>query len=175
LVALCPRVRSSGRIVSPFGFDFLGIPRYGKSNGKIFAINSFSVYSVDYLCSVGGFDEHYWLDGLDFCIYAEISSGRFDVLVLDVTVDHDLSLLSGDVKKWRMINIEKYEACFLLEYCGPIHVLSGVARLLVRAVLFRRYGLNWDSSFPSALAIFSGAFDGLRRRLSKLCCGRLSG
>jgi GT2 family glycosyltransferase len=164
-VALCPRVLSGCRLVSPFYFNRLGLPRYGDGPEYVCAINSFTVYSVEYLVRTGGFDEYYWLDALDLHTGLKIRGLNCTMKVLNVTVSHNLSLVSGGVSCWRMINILRYESCFLFECCGWLHVISGQLRLIVRAFLFVLRGQRWHFLWKMFQAIGSGAVMGFRRRV----------
>lgn len=163
-VAMCPGIRSAGRIVSPFGFSAFGWPRYGNVTHPLYAINSFSAYSVEYLCSVGGFDEYYWLDALDFSIFARIARQGLRVMRLETVVDHDLSLLSGSVSSWRLVNISYYEASFLMEYATALHLFGGWIRLVARALRVRRYGMGFGTGVAMLVAAGRGALAGLKRR-----------
>lgn len=163
-VALCPIIRSSGRVVSPYVFNRFGMPVYGARTGSLFAINSFAVYSTKYLRTVSGFDEYYWLDALDFSIFARINQQELQVQCLDVIVEHDLSLISGAMAEWRFANIVRFESIFLAEYCGPLHALTGFSRLLARVLLCRRYKLDMKCILPNVLRMIGGGFSGLRRR-----------
>jgi GT2 family glycosyltransferase len=166
-VALCPRVRSGPRIISPFGFNWLGLPRYGGILAPECAINSYSVYSVKYLASVGGFDEYYWLDALDLSVFAKISRSGFVVRLLDVTVDHELSLVSGQMSKLRMINMARFEASFLVEYRGLLHVMSGIARLIARIIRVQWQGGDLMGALAGFVAMYRGASEGGRRRFAR--------
>jgi glycosyltransferase involved in cell wall biosynthesis len=162
--ALCPTVVSNGRVVSPFRLNAVGLPRYGAGAGALSAINSFSAYAVDYLARQGGFDEYYWLDGLDFAIYARLDRAGYRVEPLDCTVAHALSLVSGRVGRARMVNLMAYEAAFLFEYCRILQVGGGMARMLVRALRPHRYGLPYAAVAPVLRAVLAGAVQGWRRR-----------
>jgi len=170
-VALCPTVVSNGRVVSPFRMNAAGLPRYGAGPGALSAINSFSAYAVDYLAQAGGFDEFYWLDGLDFAVYAAIQRAGYCVEMLDCTVQHALSLVSGGVGLGRMVNLMAYEAAFLFEYCRPLQIGGGVARLLARAVRPYRHGLPYAAIAPVLRAVLKGARQGWRRRASSKAKG----
>jgi hypothetical protein len=166
--ALCPTVASGGRVVSPFRLNRFGLPQYGAQAGiqveSLSAINSFSAYAVDYLASHGGFDEYYWLDGLDFAVYAAMHCAGYHVEPLDCTVEHALSLVSGQVGQARMVNLMAYEAAFLFEYCRPLQIVGGMMRLLARALRPRRHGLSHAAVPPVLRATLRGALQGRRRR-----------
>jgi glycosyltransferase involved in cell wall biosynthesis len=166
--ALCPTVVSGGRVVSPFRFNGIGLPRYGAQSGSqsgaLSAINSFSAYAVDYLAAHGGFDEFYWLDGLDFAVYARIHRAGYRAEPLACTVTHALSLVGGQVSQARMVNLMRYEAAFLFEYCRVPQIVGGCARLLVRALRPRRHGLPTAAVMPVLRSVLAGAAQGWQRR-----------
>ena len=164
-VALCPIIKSSDRIVSPFCFNKLGFPAYGKINKSLFGINSFSVYLVKYIVDCGGFDEFYWLDALDLCIYAKIKQKKYSAILLDVEVSHDLSLLSGKISQWRLLNMAKYEACFLFEYCEFIHIITGLFRLFGRSIKVGAniYGIKYI--FLVIYFVLIGSWRGILRKI----------
>lgn len=165
VVALCPTVRSSGRIVSPFSLNLIGFPTYGATDRPLYAINSMSCYSVAYLESVGGFSDFYWLDGLDLVTFARIARDGNKVLLLDVEVSHQLSLAERIVSPQRFLNILYYEACYLFENESPLRWIGGMTRLTGRAILAKRYGVPVRHT-PAALGkIVSGIAKGIRRRL----------
>lgn len=132
-ITFCPQIYCGGRQISPFSFDATGSPRYGNA-GQLYAINSFSIHSVSSLATLDIIDEFYWLDALDFVIFEKLHRAGITIVELPVQVQHNLSLLQGGVRQERLANIAFYEAAFLFEYCGPIRLLSGLVRLIARAV-----------------------------------------
>jgi glycosyltransferase involved in cell wall biosynthesis len=163
-VALCPEITSANRVISPFATGPLGRKRYGRTVDPPAAINSFSAYSVQSLVTLGGFEEFYWLDALDLSTYARLARGKMKVRVMDVRVEHNLSLLSGTVGAQRWKNIAYYEACFLFQYAGRMQAIAGLARLLARAVRIAPRGALVGYVNTAVSAILKGAVAGSRRR-----------
>lgn len=167
VVAWVPTVVSIERVVSPFFYNRFGLPRYNYSDKGTFAINSFSVYDVEYLRAVNGFDEYYWLDSLDLSVFALMSRHGKRCNLLPVTVQHELSLVVGGTSLCRMGNIAKYEASFFCEFMTPMQFTVGFARAFVRGlkVIISSSRLMWLPKFAGAM--FYGAITGLKRRWSR--------
>jgi GT2 family glycosyltransferase len=164
VVALCPTLVSGGRVISPYEVNVFGRRRYGRCGINPRALNSFSVYSVAFLKSIGGFEEFYTLDGLDFSTYARIAKLGKKVFVLPAVVNHELSLLSGRMDISRFTNMTYYEACSLAEYDGPLSAASGTARMLVRAVRNAPKGRHIRYLRSAAAAVVLGLAAGIGRR-----------
>lgn len=165
IAVYCPKIIASGRHISPYYFDWKGFPHFDDKGVVSEAINSFSAYSVSHLRSLGGFEEFYWLDALDFSSFSRIERAGWRVGEVPVTVSHDLSVVSGNVPLWRLKNIAYYESCFLFEYVGFFRIVFGLVRILIRSA---RLLLN-SGCFKSIFSIFGymlhGAALGVRRRL----------
>lgn len=165
-VVLCPRVMVGDRQVSPYSFNLIGAPRY-TCKGKLHAINSFTVYAVHTLATYGIIDEFYWLDALDFSIFAKLHRYNIQVVAMDVIVQHDLSLLHGALKHSRLSNIAFYEAVFLFEYCGPVRAISGLLRLIVRILRRIDYKNRFNDLGLMLGKIVTGSSKGLIRRIRR--------
>jgi GT2 family glycosyltransferase len=166
VVALCPKVVSRDRLISPFSVSRLGRRSYGGAGPGIAAINSFSAYSVGFLRSIGGFEEFYWLDGLDLSTYARIVRCGKSVGTIGAQVEHELSLLTGVVGAERLKNIAYYEASYLFQYGGALQAIVGMARLLARAIRVAPRGSRLRYLFYVAIAAVRGAIAGAYRRTS---------
>lgn len=167
VVVLCPKIRSHGRLTSPFVARPLKLRRYGLAGAGACAINSFSAYSVRFLQSIKGVDEFYWLDGLDYSTFARIHRAGKCMALLDVEVEHNLSLLSGGIGISRLRSTIFYEACYLLEYAGPLHWLTSLPRLLARGVRVAPHGASWRYLGVALRSTLSGGAAGMRRRLGR--------
>ncbi|MFD1466120.1 glycosyltransferase [Lapidilactobacillus mulanensis] len=97
LVAAVPRVVSNGEQISP-----VDASQYINHSSKaidpgiysnpLMAINSGSLISVAFLNELGGFNQSFPLDFLDHWLFYEISQHGKKVLILDTSLDHDLSV-----------------------------------------------------------------------------------
>lgn len=163
----CPRVISCGKYVSPYSVGVFTWPTYNPPSprsGRVYGINSFSVVNVSFLENIGGFNEFYWLDCLDMWLYEAAHGAGWEVRCLDVTMQHDLSLVSGRVSLDRMKNIAFYEGCFASEYWSAARILGTVVRLCARGVK-RLDGLGGVRNYGAYLhEIFKGIRVGLSRR-----------
>lgn len=168
VAAIFPVVRTSGRTISPFGYNAIGLPEYHPftKSGKpaSHAINSFTAFSVPRLQAIGGFDEYYWLDSLDMSTFHRLAraGGRFQTL--DVTVDHGLSLLTGEMSAWRFLNIARYETAFTYEYLRIPQIPLANLRLISRILKAGRYSLSVGTQFAAAREMCAGLASGLKRR-----------
>lgn len=166
-VVWVPTVVSRDRIVSPFFFNLIGLPRYIFRSKGCSAINSFSVYDVAYLVKANGFNNYYWLDGLDFSIFAEIEQNGKHCQLLPAVVNHELSLLSETVSFERMANIARYESTFFCEYMKLIQITVGLSRVFLRGVKLLKSPQKPLKLTRYFRIIISGSLAGFRRRLNK--------
>jgi glycosyltransferase involved in cell wall biosynthesis len=161
----CPDVFSGGTPVSPYSVNRLGWPSFRPAqSANLYGINSFSVVSVAFLESIGGFDQFYWLDSLDSWLYEKAHRGGWRVDRLNVRVKHDLSLVSGKISLSRMMNIAFYESCFAAEYGRPGRVAGTVLRLILRGAKRRRIFGGFFNYGRYLREIGRGFIAGLRRR-----------
>lgn len=120
VVAIIPRVYHNKILVSPskLFFSVLNLPY--KSSGdkvidsKITAINSGSVLLIDFLISIGGFNEEFPLDILDHWLYYEIFQNKKNVFLTSSNIKHSLSVTQAP------ITIDRYKSGLLGEkklYC----------------------------------------------------------
>ncbi len=166
-VAWVPRVFVGDRIISPYRITAAGLPVFGRANApnaRYFAINSYSVISLPFLASIGGFDGHYWLDALDSWFYSRVAATGNTVGIIDVSVRHSLSLLEGPIPAWRLLNIAHYETCFLWECLSLLQAFVGTLRVIVRGGRNARGLASAGKLIAYALASLNGARSGLARR-----------
>jgi GT2 family glycosyltransferase len=137
-VAWVPLVVAQGRLISPFKFNRLGLPTFkcdfSTPPHGCFAINSYSIISLSFLEAIGGFDEFYWLDGLDFWLYSRVARMGYRIGIIEERVTHRLSLLGGGISASRLSNIAHYEVCFFWEYFSKPQAIVGSLRVLARGV-----------------------------------------
>lgn len=118
-------------MMRPVENDFLGI--YPK---EIFAIGSCSLLKVKFLLEIGGFSEDYWLDSLDRWLYKQIQLHKRDVLISDIIVEHELSVMDYDkfVSESRYKNILNYETKFMENHCSNFENFVFKIRLFLRSI-----------------------------------------
>lgn len=84
---------------------------------NLFAINSGSVYQVSVLNSVNGFDESYPVDYLDHAMFARLRHKGVPMLVLPVSLEHDLSVMHlNQMSLDRYQHILQAENQYMMQY-----------------------------------------------------------
>jgi hypothetical protein len=140
--AAAPKMLFEGMFFSPSKVIYGGIHRpiskavSGISKKEIFAIGSGSILRVNFLLEIGGFNKEFWLDSLDRWLYHAIYQANGDVLVLDIELEHELSVMDYDkyISEERYKNIIKYESLFLKKYKSNLENSVYFLRLLLRSV-----------------------------------------
>jgi hypothetical protein len=163
-IVFCPRILSGDRVVSPYVFGANGCPRFDGREGRLHAINSFSVYAVSLLTRENIIDDYYWLDGLDFAMYENLHHQHIPVVLMNIDVCHNLSVVAGGMNAQRLANMAHYETAFLFQYCGLARLCVGLLRLAARIV---RVGFS-DAGAPGIIGAFralvTGALAGVCKR-----------
>ena len=126
--AIVPRVFDSGVFISPhtlrrgkskaFGHDFAGVPDL-----EVAAINSGSLWRVEALLELGGFNPLFWLDYLDHWVFHVIQRAGKSVYVAgSIKIEQQLSLLSPNrsLTSARFENILQAGSAFYDIYKNPI-------------------------------------------------------
>lgn len=142
VAAVVPKVRYKKTFFSPAKDLFGGILRpidmrhKGVCGFKVLAIGSASAIRVSFLQSIGGFNEIYWLDGLDRWLFNAINNMGGKVYVTDSIIDHELSIMDYDkfMDEQRYANILKYEAIFMKSFKSKAESYVYYLRLLKRAI-----------------------------------------
>jgi len=162
----CPNVVSGGMRISPYSLNALGWPNFTphKEAERLYGINSFSVLSVEFIASIGGFNQFYWLDCLDFWLYEKARENGWIVRRLDVSTRHNLSLISGNLSLTRMMNIAFYESCFVAEHGQKMRIVGTILRLIVRGMKRSKVMGGGYSLGRYLREIIRGTRVGLRRR-----------
>ena len=162
----CPDIVCEARQVSPYTLNAFGWPDFypPKDSQGLHGINSFSVVNVSFLDSIGGFDEFYWLDCLDSWLYEKAHHGHWAVKRLNVSVNHDLSLVSGKITLSRMKIIAFYESCFVFEYGSAGRIAGTTLRLFLRGLKRAKMMGGVRNHWQYVSEIFKGALAGLKRR-----------
>ena len=159
VAAIVPRLSDEGRSISPafvnmFLESYLSHGFVGVTKREIRALNSASLFRVDALKQIGGFNPYFWLDFLDMYVYRQFHQYGWKVYVAgDIQVEHELSLLHQDkLKAGRFRNFLWAECAFCDLYGGPIQGLAMTGRLVCRIWRQRRRGddpairqLTWDT------------------------------
>ncbi len=101
IVALVPQIMSNHTIVSPVVSNTvvplkMDRPGPGEHTTPIMGINSGCLVRRSFLDTIGGFNEEFPLDSLDFWFFSEIYRQDYGVLVLRATLMHDLSVFGEE-------------------------------------------------------------------------------
>jgi hypothetical protein len=139
VVAIVPIVKAGNRQVSPM------LPRLGREipfdsrsvveASWLWAINSGTCLRVDFIDSIGGFSNAFWLDFLDHWLFKMINNRRKRVYVGRLVLQHDLSVsnMNIGVTVNRYKNVLTAEREFTNHYLPPLWGCVLVPRLLARA------------------------------------------
>ena len=140
IVAIVPIVKCGDRQVSPM-LPLLGreIP-YKLQNAVeprwLTAINSGTCLRIDFIESVGGFCNDFWLDFLDHWLFRIINDNGKCVYVSEVELQHDLSVanMNNGLSVQRYKNVLAAERRFTNNFLPPLWRFVLVPRLLARAL-----------------------------------------
>ena len=122
IAAVVPKINSAGTMISPVYSDSLRPltaerPAPGVQNKPVMAINSGSLLRVSFLKEIGGFNEEFPLDYLDHWLFHEIYARGQKVLLVDITLEHELSVMDySTVSLRRYQSILDAEMKFYAEY-----------------------------------------------------------
>jgi GT2 family glycosyltransferase len=146
--AIVPKLIQEGKTLSP---QFVGQLRNhdcpsefsGISQRQITALNSAACLRTEALVAIGGFPSEYWLDFLDHIVFHRLQAAGGRIVILDVTVEHSLSLLKMETEMGldRYANVLAAEWRFVRDTGsggGPtIHRLRLLRRLLTQTIRLR--------------------------------------
>jgi GT2 family glycosyltransferase len=110
IAAVVPIISCEGTVISPVFSDTLRPlqqerPKAGVQQKPVMAINSGSLIKVSFLDQINGFNEGFALDYLDHWIFYEIYSKGYKVQVLDVILEHELSVMD-----YRRVSVNRYKS-----------------------------------------------------------------
>lgn len=110
VVAIVPKINSENMMISPVYSDTLRPlkeerPTAGVQDRSVMAINSGALLSVDFINEMNGFNEDFALDYLDHWIFFKIYEKERKVLLLDVSLEHELSVLD-----YTRVSLQRYQS-----------------------------------------------------------------
>lgn len=110
IAAVVPKIHSSGTMISPVYSHSLRPlneerPAPGVQNKAVMAINSGTLLRVSFLNEIGGFNEEFPLDYLDHWLFFEIYARGKKVLLVDVTLEHELSVMD-----YSNVSLRRYQS-----------------------------------------------------------------
>ncbi|WP_158819625.1 glycosyltransferase [Granulicella sp. S156] len=147
IAAIVPRMLDAGKPIAPVFIRFWGVSYLpsdfeGTAKQEIHATNSATLFRVDSLKRIGGFNPYFWLDYVDGYIFHQLYlHGLKTYVASDVRVGHELSLLHKTaLKPDRFHNILRAESSYWDLYGGTIQGLSLTVRLFGRIWRQRKRG-----------------------------------
>ncbi len=110
VAAVVPKIISENIMISPvFTDSFRPLkeerPNEGLQEKRIMAINSGALIRMEFLNEIGGFNVNFPLDYLDHWLFHEIYATGHMVWVLDVTLDHELSVMD-----YSRVSLRRYQS-----------------------------------------------------------------
>jgi GT2 family glycosyltransferase len=110
IAAVVPKINSEGQMISPVYSHSLRPlqgerPVAGLQDKPVMAINSGALIRVRFLNEIGGFNEDFPLDYLDHWLFHEIYVRGFKVWLLDVSMEHELSVMD-----YSRVSLNRYKS-----------------------------------------------------------------
>ena len=146
--AVVPKLVQNGKILSPqivghFHNHNFPTTLSGICPNEVTAFNSAACLRVSSLVTVGGFCSEYWLDYLDHITFHRLQAAGGKVLVLDLMLEHHLSLLNLETE----MSLDRYSNLLASEWrfvhetgtigSSFIHRLRLLKRALHHGFLYR--------------------------------------
>lgn len=116
VMAIVPKIRDGEKIISPMYSHSLRplkeeIPLAGIQEQPVTALNSGTLIQVSFINEIGGFNTSFPLDFLDHWMFFEIYANGYKVMVLDITLEHELSVMD-----YRRVTLERYKSILTSEF-----------------------------------------------------------
>lgn len=110
VAAVVPKIVCNEIMISPVFSDTLQPlkdvrPETGIQHRSVMAINSGSAINMLFLNKIGGFNEEFPLDFLDHWLFHEMYEQGYKSFVLDVTLEHELSVMNYDT-----VSLQRYKS-----------------------------------------------------------------
>ena len=146
-VACVPKINCGDKIVSPVFLKNGIMKRNGYlsdldcgPHNNIMALNSGTCVSVQYLQSIGGFNNDFPLDYLDHWLYHQMGRDNKNIYVFDTKISHDLSIESFEekVSLQRYKSIMKSESLYFSRYKERLTAIKYMLLLIGRSLVFYR-------------------------------------
>lgn len=147
--AIVPHLVNAGKVLSPVrirpcGVSYLPLTAGGFAKGEIHAFNSGSLFRVNALQQIGGFDGRFWLDYQDASVYRRLNQCGKQVYIAEgLNVQHDLSLISErQIAPDRFRNFLLAESAYYDMYRGYVANFFLTVRLLGRILRQQLKGVD---------------------------------
>ena len=145
VAAVVPKIMVGSKVLAP-RIGFLGTVLTNEGELQIqgryvTTVNSGSLISIEFLGEIGGFDEKYWLDGLDTWLFMRIFKMNRAIIISPTILRHNLSLASNDgMTVDRMIGIVRSECQLWRDFANfgfrsriALGIVKRSLRLIIRA------------------------------------------
>ena len=139
IVCIVPKITSNNKLISPVIPRIGGIVKpinlktHGVCNNEISAINSGTLIKVDFVNSLGGFNNNFKLDMLDYWLFFMINKNNKCTFVLNSILTHNLSVSDySTIDEKRYLSIISAESLFYRDYSSKINYLTFKVRLIFR-------------------------------------------
>lgn len=139
IAAIIPKIICNDTLISPAilragGFLKKTKPHMqGELSDNITGINSGTLLNIKFIRSLGGFNNTFKVDMLDYWYFHRIYNTRKKVYLLNSILEHSLSVMNYDeVSEKRYANIIQSEVEFFKNYCSVGNYLIFKFRLLLR-------------------------------------------
>ena len=141
IVSFVPHICHKNNTISPMIINKLGISKpvslknTGIFNRRITALNTCATVKIDFLLSIGGFNEYFNLDMLDHWLFKKITENHKKIYVLTSIVQHRLSYHEKEyIHIERYKNLLKKESAFKQAYETPFFFAIYRLGLIYRAL-----------------------------------------
>lgn len=110
IAAVVPKINSANQMISPVYSNSLRPlqgkkPNVGIQKDPVMAINSGSLVRVLFLNEIRGFNEEFPLDYLDHWLFHEIYMRGYQVWLLNVSLEHELSVMD-----YSRVSLKRYQS-----------------------------------------------------------------
>lgn len=116
VMAIVPKIKDGEKVISPMYSHSLRplkeeIPLTGIQEKPVTALNSGTLIQVSFINEIGGFNTSFPLDFLDHWLFFEIYAKGYKVIVLDTTLEHELSVMD-----YSRVTLERYKSIIASEF-----------------------------------------------------------
>ncbi len=130
-VALAPRIVSSDVQISPFKLSLGRVIPFDRDGGFPVCINSLTTFRGDYLQKLADdFPVSFFLDAFDVWLFHRMHKAGLSFKLLDVTVNHELSLSSGAVSETMLAR--ELMSLINMTKVSPVFMPMSLLRFMVR-------------------------------------------
>ncbi|VBB46864.1 Glycosyl transferase family 2 [uncultured Paludibacter sp.] len=155
LAVIVPKLTSNNKVISPVSVSSLmrferEINSTGYTNKRINALNSLSLFSVQFINSIGGFSKEYPFDMHDHWCYNQIFKHQKEVYILNISAEHNSSFLNleENVSINRYKEFLKAESKFIRNELGVFKYMCHKIKLIGRSI--KQMAKNKDKRYAGA-------------------------